>query len=891
MGTNRTRMDMRKPSGQTASQVRAPGDYTTIMEFRILGPTELWLAGQPCDLGPPKERGALAILLLTPRTIVPAEQLIERLWDTRPPVKARETLSVYMARLRASLRQAAGDGVRLAGRASGYVLDVAPEAVDLHQFRRLRRQAMDLAADGDHETAAKMLREADGMWRGQALAGIRGDWVARMRDSLEEERRAAVVERVACDLELGRHAELVGELGGLLAQYPFDETIVAQLMTALYRSGRPADALSLYRDTRNRLVAEQGSEPGSALSDLHQRVLNRDPQLAAPTASPVSGREPGAAELAAGRPGERLLTGLSLSGSRPATGEQAATAAPVRSADPGADAGLDVSFLALDPDHQRLARLLAVSPCADVDPAAAAALAGLSERDAERALDALAEARLAATADEGRYRLTGLRHGYAVARAAVQEDKDERKGAIGRLLGYYLATADLADRALHPFRHRIPGPPDRAASAMQAPPETASAAVRAPSAAEGAARWLDREWRNLLQAAQYAGRNGWPDQCAGLTQALAGFIEVKGYWHEAITAYTLALQACRETENPARIARAALNLSMVSQQAGRPEDTLALAEEAAAIYHSLGDHQGLADALDQAGRMHVNAARTREALACFDEARALYADAGDAHGMAGALGHTGIVCWHLGRHRQAVEHLRAALSLYREVGDRRGEAKTLSNLGKVQLHSGRYRDALDSFQQSLDIFTEIGGDQNRAILYQAIGNVHLYKGSIDDGLRAFRQALAIYRAIGDRPNEADVLNDIGAIFMSAERHDDALNHYERARLLAESIGRTAEQVIAMRGIADSRRCSGRLPQALDGYHAALALARQIGDPYEEAKILEGIAETTLSLNKPYAARIVFRQALDIFEQLGVPEAESARIRMEMMNPSLGRRTS
>ena len=868
------------------------------MEFRILGPTELWLAGQPCDLGPPKERGALAILLLTPRTIVPAEQLIERLWDTRPPAKARETLSVYMARLRASLRLAAGDHVRLAGRASGYVLDIAPELVDVHQFRRLRRQAMRLAADGDHENAAKVLREADAMWRGQALAGIRGDWVGRMRDSLEEERRAAVVERVACDLELGRHAELVGELGSVLAQYPNDETVVAQLMTALYRSGRPADALSLYRDTRSRLVAEQGSEPGGALSDLHQRVLNRDPRLAGPVASPVSGRDlagpPGQAALAgagagaaAGRPETRLLTGLSQTGRRPGTGELAAAPLPSRSAEPGADPGLEVSFLALAPDPRRLARLLAVSPCADVDAAAASALTGLSEQAAERALGALAEADLAAVTEQGRYRLTGVSQGYAVARAAGQEGLDERKDAIGRLLGFYLATADLADRALHPFRHRMTEPPDGAAPATKAPPP----AGRGPRAAEEAARWLDREWRNLLQAAQYAGRNGWPDQCASLTHALAGFIEVKGYWHEAITAYTLALQACRDLEDPARIARAALDLSMVSQQAGRPEDTLALAEEAAAIYHSLGDHQGLADALDQAGRMHVNAARTREALACFDEARALYNDAGDAHGMAGALGHTGIVCWHLGRHRQAVDHLRAALSLYREVGDRRGEAKTLSNLGKVQLHSGRYRDALDSFQQSLDIFTEIGGDQNRAILYQAIGNVHLYKGSIDDGLLAFRQALAIYRAIGDRPNEADVLNDMGAVFMSAERHDDALNHYERARLLAEAIGRTAEQVSAMRGIADSRRCSGRLPQALDGYHAALALARQIGDPYEEAKILEGIAEATLSLHKPYAARIVFRQALDIFEQLGVPEAESARIRMEMMHPSLGRRTS
>ena len=192
------------------------------MEFRALGPIELWSAGEQQDLGSARARCLLAILLLTPRTIVPAETLIDRLWDTRPPPKARESLSVYVARLRASLRQAVGDHARLAGRARGYVLDVDPDAVDLHQFRRLRRQADSLAASGDYDHAATLLREADALWRGQALAGIRGDWVGRIRDGLEEERRAAILERIGCELELGRHAELVGELGNLLAQFPLD---------------------------------------------------------------------------------------------------------------------------------------------------------------------------------------------------------------------------------------------------------------------------------------------------------------------------------------------------------------------------------------------------------------------------------------------------------------------------------------------------------------------------------------------------------------------------------------------------------------------------------------------------------------------------------------------
>src|SRR5260370_11093504 len=256
-------------------------------EFRALGPIELWSAGQQRDLGPARARCVLAILLLTPRTIVPAEVLIDRLWDTRPPPKARESLSVYIARLRASLREDLGASVRLAGRAHGYVLDVDPEAVDLHQFRRLRRQADALTASGDYEHAALLLREADGLWRGQALAGIRGDWVARVRDSLEEERRAAILGRVEWELELGRHADLLGELRHLLAQYPLDETFIAHQMTALYWSGRPGDALSLYRETRGRLIDEQGTEPGLMPTDLHHRTLRRDPHLAVPPPAPL----------------------------------------------------------------------------------------------------------------------------------------------------------------------------------------------------------------------------------------------------------------------------------------------------------------------------------------------------------------------------------------------------------------------------------------------------------------------------------------------------------------------------------------------------------------------------------------------------------------------------
>jgi len=180
----------------------------------------------------------------------------------------------------------------LTGRAGGYVLNIDPDEADLHRFRRLRRLGATAASSSRAGEAVGLLRDADRLWHGPAMAGIRGEWFAAIRVSLQEERRAAVIERVQLELELdlGRHGSLVGELTSLLAQYPMDETLIACHMTALYRCGRMSEALSLFRETRNRLVEDQSTEPGAVLAELHQRILRQDPRL---SASPAHIRLPG----------------------------------------------------------------------------------------------------------------------------------------------------------------------------------------------------------------------------------------------------------------------------------------------------------------------------------------------------------------------------------------------------------------------------------------------------------------------------------------------------------------------------------------------------------------------------------------------------------------------
>ena len=251
------------------------------MDFRILGPVELNVNGQPYSFGSPKERCVLAILLYELGQPVATESLIDRVWGENLPESPRASLYSYLSRLRKSLKQVTGsDGASLKGRSGYYTLDVAQGAVDLYRFRTLRAQARAIGDSGDDEHAVELLHDAEKLWRGTPFAGLTGAWVERVRLGLEEERFAAALDRIKVELRLGRHADLVGEISELVAQHPFNQTLVEYLMIALYRCGRQADALEAYRHTRARFSEELGSEPGPSLRKLHQRILNEDPELA-----------------------------------------------------------------------------------------------------------------------------------------------------------------------------------------------------------------------------------------------------------------------------------------------------------------------------------------------------------------------------------------------------------------------------------------------------------------------------------------------------------------------------------------------------------------------------------------------------------------------------------
>jgi DNA-binding SARP family transcriptional activator len=225
------------------------------MDFRILGPLEVADGDATVALGGVKQRTLLAILLLSANEVVSADRLIDEMWGERPPESGRSALKVRVSQLRKALAEG---GAQLLTRAPGYVLSLDRDQLDLRRFERLVGEA----AAAEPLVAAAKLREALALWRGPPLADLAYESFAQGAiGRLEELRLGAVEKRIDADLALRRHDELIVELEELVAEHPLREHLRAQLMLALYRCERQADALEVYRRTRAALSAELGLEP------------------------------------------------------------------------------------------------------------------------------------------------------------------------------------------------------------------------------------------------------------------------------------------------------------------------------------------------------------------------------------------------------------------------------------------------------------------------------------------------------------------------------------------------------------------------------------------------------------------------------------------------------
>jgi DNA-binding SARP family transcriptional activator len=244
-----------------------------MISYRLLGPVEA-----PAQLPGGKPRALLARLLLEPGRVVPVDTMVDDLWR-EPPASAHKVVQVYVSQLRKALGPDA-----IETRSPGYLLPARPEESDLGRFEQLAEQAR---GAGEPARKAALLREALDLWRGPALAEFRDEPFAEAAARrLAELRLYALEERIDADLELGEHARLVPELEALVEEEPLRERPRGQLMVALYRSGRQAEALARYRDGRTLLVEELGIEPGPALQELERAILRQESALAEPQSQP-----------------------------------------------------------------------------------------------------------------------------------------------------------------------------------------------------------------------------------------------------------------------------------------------------------------------------------------------------------------------------------------------------------------------------------------------------------------------------------------------------------------------------------------------------------------------------------------------------------------------------
>ncbi|ANS64450.1 extracellular solute-binding protein [Streptomyces lincolnensis] len=268
----------------------------TVTEFGLLGPLRVLRSGSALPLGGPRQRAVLALLLIEANRVVPLDRLVDEVWDGDPPDGAITSVQTYVFHLRRILepdRTRGAPAEVLVTQGRGYLLRTDPAATDAGRFEASVREGRAALDAGRHAEAGRILRGALGLWRGAVLEDL-GDYgfVRREAARLEGVRLSAIEARVETDLASGRHAAVVGELEQLVAAHPLREQLCAQLMLALYRCGRQAEALAYYRRLRDRLADELGLDPDESVQRVHQAVLAHDPTVAAPhrTGAPGTAR-------------------------------------------------------------------------------------------------------------------------------------------------------------------------------------------------------------------------------------------------------------------------------------------------------------------------------------------------------------------------------------------------------------------------------------------------------------------------------------------------------------------------------------------------------------------------------------------------------------------------
>jgi tetratricopeptide (TPR) repeat protein/transcriptional regulator with XRE-family HTH domain len=400
-------------------------------------------------------------------------------------------------------------------------------------------------------------------------------------------------------------------------------------------------------------------------------------------------------------------------------------------------AAFGLSYADLTPAQQRLFRRLGLVPGPDVDAYAAAALNGTILDAARRHLAELYDQHLLTEPTPGRYRLHDLLREHARTLAAA-DDPADRNATSGRLLHYYLHTALAASQHISAWNFDVSTlPPAR-------PPECAPPLSTAGQAVD----WLEAERANLHAAVGYAAASGRTVHAMLIPAAMAGFLDVRGYWDQALALHRTALAAASQADDRAGQARALLLLSTAQYMHSDLAAAEATVQQALELYRDVGDRAGQGHAFFALGEVHWLADRYSSATACYRQALVLFRDLGDRRGQADALGGLGTVSEMTGNYPAATASQQQALEMFRDVGDRYGEAAVLQHLGTAQQLTGDYPAAATTLQNALTLSCDLGDRHRQAEALLGLGTVQRLTGDYPAAAASDRQALEQFRDLG-----------------------------------------------------------------------------------------------------------------------------------------------
>jgi DNA-binding SARP family transcriptional activator/tetratricopeptide (TPR) repeat protein len=884
------------------------------MEFGVLGPAEIWVNGRPVDAGHARQRAVLAVLLLESGRPVPLEALIDRVWGDDPPRSVRNVVYGYVGRLKALITGGQDPEVTLSRRSAGYLLQARPDQVDVRRFRLLVAAAA--AAAGDDERAGASLREAVALWRGTALAGLDSPWLNGQRARLELERAAAVGDLRDIRLRHGEHAALAGELVAQAVGSPADEQLIGQLMLALYRCGRQAEALHWFELTRRHLAGELGADPGLELRALHERILRGDPSLAAVPRAAGRAAVPIPRELPADVPG---FTGRAAELAE----LDRLLAAPPRGTAPGAAGAGDGPVTA--------AVISAVSGTAGVGKTALAV--HWAHRAAERFPDGQLYVNLRGYDPGGPVSaadaLVGFLRALGVPGQDIPPGQDERAARYRSLLAgrRMLVVLDNAGEA-EQIRPLLPG------SGVCAAVVTSRDALPGLVAREGAAR-LDLD---LLPM----------DEAVGLLRELIG--EPARTTPDAVAALAgyccrlpLALRVAAELVAARRgVPLTDLVAELGSQQrrldlfdAGDPRTAVRavfswscrnLSPDAARTFRFLGLHPGCDfDAYAAAALISGTLDQGRLAVAELARAHLMEPAAPGRYGMhdllrayaselAGALDSaderhaaltrmfdhylhaaaTAMDTLYPGeRHRRPrihpsatptprldstaaaqswLDEQRAALVAVTVHTAERGWPGHATRLAAILFRylnlGSHYPEATTIYTHAASAARSSGDPAAEAIALTSLGGIDSNQGRFEQACNRHRQALEMFREAGDRIGQARAMGNLGLTYVDLGRFHEAVGVYGEALTVFRQNGDRAGEVRSLCNLGIVEERLGRYRQAARAQEQSLAIAREIGARDTEYLALLNLGIARLRLGRCALAADDLRRALALCREYG-----------------------